>query len=459
MAIEDKSHAGSASLPLTPNPSPPRGEGDDAPLARLHTLLKMCATMRGSDLHLSPGLPPYMRVDGILAPLAEMPPISGIETQALARAVLDAYSPSNDALDVRVARKGSIDGALTSPDGSRFRFNFFVSQREFGLAFRRLEDRFRSLKELGIPETLYDFCDLRDGLVAICGPTGAGKSTTLAALLDRINRTRASHVVTIEDPIEYVHKPIKSIISHRQVGTDAPSFNDALVASLRQDPDVVLLGEARDLETIRTAITAAETGHLVFATLHAGDCVSSIERLTAVFPAAEQESIRRQLALVLRAVFAQHLLPAVERSSRSVPANSDAPLASCERVAASELLIVTPAVSNLIMQGKSAQIASIMETGGSLGMQTLDSDLARLWVSGRVSEQAALLTSRNPNAVRDRAALMRRQRAQIPSNAGAAPRTNAGGPPAPQYAGGTAATRLAGGTPAVQVQSSAEGAR
>ncbi len=391
-------------------PAPQNAGGAPAPhggtpMERLNTLLALCSALRGSDVHLSPGLPPHMRIDGALAPIPDTSAISGAETQTLARAVLDLYAPSSESLETRMARKGSIDGALTAPDGARFRFNFFVRQREYGLVFRRLEDRFRSLKELGLPETLYDLCDLRDGLIAICGPTGAGKSTTLAALLDRINRTRASHVVTIEDPIEYVHKSIKSIISHRQVGIDAPSFNDALVASMRQDPDVVLLGEVRDLETIRTAITAAETGHLVFATLHAGDCVSSIERLTAVFPAAEQESIRRQLALVLRAVFAQHLLPALPAPGENATAR--------ERVAASELLIVTPAVSNLILQGKSAQIASNLETGQALGMQTLDADLARLWVGGRIGEQAALSASRNPSGVRDRAALLRKQRARV----------------------------------------------
>ncbi len=281
--------------------------GANPVLARLNRLFEACAARRASDIHLSPGMPPHLRVDGELLVLpedvsAQGEPITrtltGEDTAALARIVLDVYAPSSESLETRMARKGSIDGALSSPDGSRFRFNLFVRQREVGLVFRRLEDRFRSLKELGLPESLYELCDLRDGLVIVCGPTGAGKSTTLAALLDRINNTRSSHVVTIEDPIEYVHKPIKSVISHRQVGVDAPSFNDALVAAMRQDPDVILLGEARDLETMRTSIVAAETGHLVFATLHAGDCIGALERFSGVFPAAEQDGIRRQLALV-----------------------------------------------------------------------------------------------------------------------------------------------------------------
>ena len=374
------------------------------PLSRLNRLLAACADRGASDLHLSPGLPPYLRVDGELLPLSDPAPqlLTGDETIALARAVIDTHAPMAESFDERLAKKGSIDGAFTDPNGSRFRFNLFVRQRQVGLVFRRLEDRFRSLKELGLPEVLYQFCDLRDGLVIVCGPTGAGKSTTLAALLDRINRTRASHIVTIEDPVEYVHKPVKSVISHRQVGIDAPSFNDALVASLRQDPDVILLGEARDLDTIRTAIVAAETGHLVFATLHAGDCMGAIERLVAVFSAGEQEGIRRQLALVLRAVFAQHLLPALQDPGANGVVKS-------ERVAASELLVATSAVSNLVMQGKTAMIASIMETGQTSGMQTLDQDLARLWMAGRIGEATALAASRNPAAVRDRAALMRKR--------------------------------------------------
>lgn len=395
--------------------------GDTGAMARLNRMLGLCAQHGASDLHLSPGLPPYLRVDGELIPLIVPPLHNGIENGngngsgtavpeiltadealAFARAILDNHAPSVDSFETRLAVKGSIDGALTAPDGSRFRFNLFMRQRQIGLVLRRLEDRFRSLKELGLPEALYDFCNLRDGLVMICGPTGAGKSTTLAALLDRINRTRASHVVTIEDPVEYVHKPIRSVISHRQVGIDAPSFNDALVASLRQDPDVVLLGEARDLETIRTAIVASETGHLVFATLHAGDCIGAVERVTAVFAAGEQEGIRRQLALVLRAVFAQHLLPALSATSGIAGGKS-------ERVAASELLVVTSAVSNLVMQGKSAQIGSVMETGQASGMQTLDQDLARLWVGGRISEATAMAASRNPGALRDRAALIRKR--------------------------------------------------
>ena len=190
----------------------------------------------------------------------------------------------------------------------RFRFNVFRRQGHFAVAFRRLEDRFRTLVELGMPESLYQLSGYPDGLVVVSGPTGSGKSTTLATLLDRINQTRQCHIVTIEDPIEYLHAPKQSLINQRQIGSDVGTFNDALVASLRQDPDVILVGEVRDLATIRTAIGPAETGHLVLTTVHASDCVGAIERLISVFPADEQPGMRKQLSLVLRTIVTQHLL-------------------------------------------------------------------------------------------------------------------------------------------------------
>ena len=289
---------------------------------------------------------------------------------------------------------GSLDGAMTGTDGTRYRFNIFRRQGTLSISIRRLEDRFRTLAELGFSDSLYRLCDLPDGLIVVAGPTGAGKSTTLATLLDRINRTRPCHMVTIEDPIEYIHAPLKALVNQRQIGRDASSFYDALVASLRQDPDVILVGEIRDLNTIRTAIAAAETGHLVFTTVHAGDCVGTIERLVSVFPADEQDGIRRQLALVLRAIMTQHLVvadgylhpqpgrrwsPTRWRWTGIVPRRRS-------RIVTSEVLMVTPAVGNLIATAKSNQIVSAMESGAAAGMQTLEQDLARLWVSGQISE-------------------------------------------------------------------------
>ena len=354
----------------------------------IYSLFEECLARAASDLHLAVGSPPMLRIEGTLEPVAGQP--------AITSELMEEYVAPLLAQTSADWSKGSIDGAIRGPGGSRFRFNIFRRQGGLSVALRRLEDHFRSLEELGLPENLHALCDLRDGLVLVCGPTGAGKSTTLATLIDRINRTRACHIVTIEDPIEYLHQPVKSLVNQRQVGLDAPSFNDALVASLRQDPDVVLVGEIRDLATIRTAITAAETGHLVFATVHAGDSVGALERLVAVFPEGEQEGVRRQCALVLRAVVAQHLLP---RSST----NGDR-----SRVAASEVLMVTPAVANLIATGRTAQIYSLMDAGRAAGMQTLEQDLARLWTAGQISEQAAVACARNPAVLRDRAALLNR---------------------------------------------------
>ena len=229
-------------------------------------------------------------------------------------------------------------------------------------------------------------------------------ATTLATLIDRINQTRRAHIVTIEDPIEYPHRSSKSLVNQRQVGLDAGSFNDALVASLRQDPDVILVGEIRDLATIRTAITAAETGHLVFTTVHAGDCVGTIERLVSVFPADEQNGIRRQLSLVLRCIIAQHLLVA-DGEQGILPAAADGTMRR-RRIVVSEVLTATDAVSHLIAAGKSAQIYSSMESGGNQGMQTLEESLAKLWTGGWISEQTATNMARNPAVVRDRAQRM-----------------------------------------------------
>jgi twitching motility protein PilT len=363
----------------------------------LDRLLAACIAQDGSDLHFSPGLRPHIRIHGELEPLEGEPVFSGREIQELGAELLRRMRGESEAAPIAMPR-GSVDGAVTAPGGVRFRFNVFSRQAEMALALRRLEDRFRTLADLGLPESLRHLCDLRDGLVVVSGPTGAGKSTTLATLLDHVNRTRRGHIITIEDPIEYLHAPVRCVVNQRQVGLDAPGFNDALVASLRQDPDVVLVGEIRDLDTIRTAITAAETGHLVFTTLHAGDCVGSIERLVSVFPSDEQEGIRRQLSLVLRGIVAQRLLPVVPNGH------------ALRRVACSEILINTPAVANLIATGKSSQIYSSMETGASQGMQTLEQDLARLWFAGRITETTAFAMARNPGVLRDRATLLRRQR-------------------------------------------------
>jgi twitching motility protein PilT len=392
-----------------------------APAQILDQILLICVVDDASDLHLAAGLPPYIRIHGQLAPLEGSASFSPeLVEQLSAELARRMHRPP-------LGECGSLDGAITSAEGTRFRFNIFRRQGDLAVALRRLEERFRSLPELGFSEDLYSLCDLPDGLVVVAGPTGAGKSTTLAALLDRINQSRRCHMVTIEDPIEYLHQSAMSLVNQRQVGADTDSFYEALVASLRQDPDVILVGEIRDLNTIRTAIIAAETGHLVFTTVHAGDCVGTIERLVSVFPADEQHGIRRQLALVLRAVIAQQLLicdgtAPIRALDNTAPATVTATVTAAVtaaatddssdptgmiprrrgRVAASEVLLINSAVANLIATGKSAQIYSAMETGGHQGMRTFDEDLARLWSTGRISEATATTMARNPSVLRDR---------------------------------------------------------
>ncbi len=365
----------------------------------LQELLTLCVERDASDLHLAPGLPPHLRIAGVLEALTRFGPVSVDSIDTLAESLLQRTD------ERRFARSGHADGALTCDLGARFRFNVFRRAGHLAIALRRLEERCRTLEQLGLPASLYELCAQRDGLVLVAGPTGAGKSTTLATLIDRINQSRPCHIVTIEDPIETIHVPARALISQRQIGLDTASFHHALVASLRQDPDVILVGEMREQETIRTAISAAETGHLVFSTVHAGDCVGAIERLVSVFGADEQEGIRRQLALVLRAVVAQHLI--VADGPRG---DGDTPR---RRVVASEVMMVTTAIASLIALAKPTLLYSAMETGSGHGMQTLEQDLARLWAQGELSERAAVALARDPAVLRERFKLARRNTGRL----------------------------------------------
>lgn len=371
------------------------------PAELLDTLLLQCVAFDASDLHVASEQQPYWRIHGKLAPRQDQAIVTTQQMQQLVDHLLEGLNPD------RLKTIGDQDGAISASDGTRFRFNVYRRQGELSVALRKLEDHFQTLEALGLPESLYDFSSFADGLIVFAGPTGAGKSTTLATLLHRINQTREGHIVTIEDPVEYIHQPIKSMITQREIGRDTRSFADALVASLRQDPDVILVGEVRDLDTIRIALNAAETGHLVFTTVHAGDCVGAIERLVSVFPADEQDGVRRQLSLVLRGIVAQHLLIAEnENQPPSAPGVATGPAAR-PRVVASEILRSTSAVANLIAVGKSTQIYSSIETGTKFGMQTLEQDLARLLSEGVISEAAAMAVARQPNIVHDRLAGMR----------------------------------------------------
>ncbi len=357
-------------------------------LARIY---EVCESLGASDVHLAAGEIPRFRIRGELLPHPSFEALDAEKVDAIAMEMgLETLplgcSDGTERVRLNLMRDGSVDGAISSPGGYRYRFNLYRDSGRTSVALRRLNSEFRSLEQLGLPPQLADFCKMPHGLVVVTGPTGSGKSTTLATLIDCINRERRGHIVTIEDPIEFVHKSRSCLVSQRQIGRDAKSFSSALVEALRQDPDVILVGEVRDLATVRTAITAAETGHLVFATMHAGDCAGAVERLVSVFPSDEQEGVRHQLALALRGIVSQHLLP-----SRA-----------CGRVAAVEVMMNTTAASNLIASGRSAQLYSVIETGSVHGMVSLESSLADLARRGQIDPGTALSLSRNSELLRGR---------------------------------------------------------
>lgn len=329
----------------------------------LDQALAVVAERGASDLHLTVGMVPTMRFDGDLEPLPGYgQPLSSAEVRSALTTMLTGEQLR------RFEADRELDFAYHSGDAGRFRVNAFWQRGEPSLAFRFIESRIRSLRELGMPDTVRDFAFLPRGLVLVTGPTGSGKSTTLASLINIVNAERASHVVTIEDPIEFVHANKRSIISQREVGADTRSFADALKHVLRQDPDVILIGELRDLESISAALTAAETGHLVFATLHTVDATQSIDRIIDVFPPHQQGQVRVQLASTLRGVVSQTLLKRREGG----------------RIAATEVLWATPAIANLIREGDTHQIYSALQSGADHHMHSLDQSLAQLVHQGRV---------------------------------------------------------------------------
>jgi twitching motility protein PilT len=328
-----------------------------------------------SDLHVTVNAVPMIRVDGELRPVRGMDAWSSHKVTAALRSILTA--------DQRATfdKNLELDLAYTLSANARFRVNIFQQRNSMGAAFRLIPTDIRQLKDLGVPESIARFASLTRGLVLVTGPTGSGKSTTLAALIDLVNRTRADHIVTVEDPIEFIHQNHRSLVNQREVGSDTHSFANALKHVLRQDPDVILIGELRDLETISVALTAAETGHLVFATLHTQDAAQTIDRIIDVFPPHQQGQVRSQLAATLQGVVCQTL---VKRASGK------------GRVVATEVLIATPAINNLIREGKTYQIASAMQAGREHGMHTMDSHLADLANSGEITVKAATEKAQDP---------------------------------------------------------------
>lgn len=325
---------------------------------QLHDALAYLASVNGSDLHLGAGIEPIIRVDGELKPL---PGEYGRFTpDGLRRILLPMLT---DDQRVRIERELELDLAYSAEGVGRFRVNLYWQRNSIGAAFRYIDNKIRTLDELGMPPQLADFAFLPRGLVLVTGPTGSGKSTTLAALIDLINEQRSCHIMTIEDPVEFLHRHKKSIVNQREVGNDTHSFEAALKHVLRQDPDVILIGELRDHESMQVALTAAETGHLVFGTLHTVDAAQSIDRIIDAFPPSQQTQIRTQLAGCLQAVVSQTLLK-----------RKDAP----GRVVATEVMRMTPAVGHLVREGKTHQIYSQLQAGAEHAMHTMDQSLALL---------------------------------------------------------------------------------
>ena len=357
------------------------GSGADGAAARtrntLEQLLETLWQRHGSDLLLTPGAPPLLRVDGALERMPGRPALTAADTQAMLAALLSDIQRADFAV------RNEVDWSFSWRDQARLRANGFRQRGSVAIALRLIPYRVPSLDELGVPPVVQAFTTLAQGLVLVTGPTGSGKSTTLAALVDRINATRPCHILTIEDPIEYVHQHQLAAVNQREVGTDTASFAIALRAALREDPDVLMVGEMRDLETIQTALTIAETGHLVFATLHTNDSPQALDRIVDVFPGDQQSQIRVQLANALTGIVYQRLLPRVDGG----------------RSAAYEVLLATPAVRNLIREGKTRQLRNVLATASREGMQTLEQSLTTLVSSGQVAHDTAVGASLYPHEV------------------------------------------------------------
>jgi twitching motility protein PilT len=331
-------------------------------------LLGRLLEVNGSDLHLTAGAPPTVRVHGDLEPIESYPRLSPRALQQMIYAILPQK------LRERFEQELELDMSYSLPGRARFRVNVFMQRDALGAVFRVIPFEIKTAEDLGLPPVVSDLARFPRGFVVVTGPTGSGKSTTLAAMVDIVNTERAGHIMTVEDPIEFLHKHKACIVNQREIGADTHGFASALKHVLRQDPDVILVGEMRDLETIGTAITAAETGHLVFATLHTQDAPQTIDRIIDVFPPHQQQQVRVQLATTLQGVVTQQLVPTVDGKGRA---------------AAVEVMVATPAIRNLIREGKVHQIYSAMQAGGRYGMQTMDMSLAAHVKGGRVTQQMA----------------------------------------------------------------------
>ncbi len=338
-------------------------------MATLYELLEIMVKRNASDLHITTGTPPRLRIDGKLVPI-DHHPLDAKDTKEL------CYSVLTDAQKHKFEQNQELDLSFGVKGLSRFRANIFMQRGAIAGAFRTIPWEIKSFKELGLPDIINELIKKPRGLILVTGPTGSGKSTTLAAMIDKINEDRADHIITIEDPIEYLHSHKKALINQREVGSDTSAFKIALKYVLRQDPDVVLIGEMRDLETIEAALTISETGHLTLATLHTNTAVQTINRIVDVFPPHQQDQIRVQLSFVLEGIISQQLIPKKSRQGR---------------VLALEILIPNPAIRNLIREDKIHQIYSMMQTGqAKFGMQTMNQSLFELYTKGIISYEDAI---------------------------------------------------------------------
>jgi twitching motility protein PilT len=323
--------------------------------AALDTMLRYAVSVRGSDLHVTAGASPTVRIHGSLLPIPDYDPLTPTDTAMLLRSIVTPEQWET------FERNHELDLAYGIDDLCRFRVNMYQQRTAYGAAFRAIPYDIKPLDELGVPESVARFAQLPRGLVLVTGPTGSGKTTTLASLLDLANRTRSAHIVTIEDPIEFLHEHKRCLVNQREVGEDTASFATALKHALRQDPDIILVGELRDLETTSTALTAAETGHLVLATLHTQSAAQTVDRIIDIFPPHQQQQIRAQLSTALQGVVTQALCPRADGTGRTV---------------ITEIMFATPAIRNLIREGKNHQIPSFMQSGGGSGMLSFDQHLA-----------------------------------------------------------------------------------
>jgi len=340
-------------------------------------LVLRAADMKATDFHLSVGIPPTSRIDGLLYHM-DLEPCTAEDIKTV------VYDIMNSKQQRVFEKDGEVDFAYTTASGKRCRINVFRQKGTCALAARILNDIIPTLEELEIPKAIVDMCHKRSGLVLVTGPTGSGKSTTLASLIDLINRTYNYHIITMEDPIEYVHSHKKSIVNQREMGNDSKDYASSLRAALREDPDVILVGEMRDLETISAAVTAAETGHLVFSTLHTIGAANTIDRIVDAFPPHQQQQIRVQLADVLQAVMSQRLVPRMDGEGR---------------ITVTEVMVVNPAIRNHIRDGKTFQIASSIQTGRNQGMYTMDDSLYEAYTRFEISKEDALSYAQDANAL------------------------------------------------------------